>query len=275
LVVKYCTIGIESDRRFAELWAYLGCIAYDRHDEDAAVLYFETALGCLKEVNIGSVSSFYSYVPAKNLFMIYYHKGEFAKALMYNKMLLEADPQDEQALQNRDLTWRQYFNKYPPPAIKAPAGTPPPSPDSTSRERPAGALSVAWLIPHINLDDPATRIRRVNISNKLEQLGLDSSIIHSYHNQSVEHTLKEIRDAKVCVFTQFTDWDLKLMAAVKKAGKKVLLDSCEAVFGIPGQREAWGMADRVVCCSTKLADMHKEKGLNRVAVVQDAAEVGF
>jgi hypothetical protein len=77
------------------------------------------------------------------------------------------------------------------------------------------------------------------------------------------------------VFTQFTDKDLEIMAAVKKAGKKVIVDSCEAIFGIPGQREAWSMADKVVCCSTKLADLHREKGLQKVEVVFDAAEVGF
>lgn len=273
---KIALTGIQADHVFAELWTYLGCVAYDRHDEDNAILYFETALGCLREAAVGSLSHFYSLVPARNLYMIYFYRGEYSKALMYNKLVLEASPDDAQARANRELTWKHWFNKYPAPKLETE------SPGIQSVERqpgqsgvriPAGGLSVAWLIPWLNLDDPATRIRRVNISQKLEQMGIDSSVIHSYQGQPIEQTLKEIRDASICVFTQFSEVDLQLMAAVKKAGKKVILDSCEAIFGIPGQREAWSVADRVVCCSTKLAELHREKGIGRVAVVKDAVEV--
>lgn len=269
-------IGIQADHAFAELWTYLGCVAYDRHDETRAILCFETALGCLREAAVGSMSQYYSLVPARNLYMIYYYRGEYSKALMFNKLVLEAEPSDAQARENRDLTWKQWFGKYPPLV--------PVAPGIQSVERlpgqggvriPAGNISIAWLIPWFNMDDPATRIRRVNVSQKLEQMGVDSTVIHSYLDQPIEKTLKEIRDASACVFTQVTLYDLDLMRAVKAAGKKVILDSCEAIFGVPGQREAWGLADKVVCCSTKLADLHQEKGMVKVAVVRDAVEVGL
>lgn len=275
LVNRYCLIGINDYCRMAELWTFLGCVAYDRKDEDKAILYFETAIGCLKEAYSGSRSPFYAEVPARNLFMIYYYREDFAKALVYNKVVIERDPSDAQARANRELVWKQYFNKYPAPILPATAaahGIRLPGADGI--KIPAVSPSVAWLIPWLNMDDPATRIRRVNVAQKLDEMGISSTVVHSYHNQPLGDTLKEIRGAAVCVFTQFTDKDLELMAAVKKAGKKVILDSCEAIFGIPGQREAWSLADRVVCCSTKLAEMHKEKGLDKVAVIRDAVEIG-
>lgn len=268
LCVRYCLIGINDYCRFAELWSYLGCVYYDRKQEDKAILYFETALGCLKEGYSGTRSAFYAQVPARNLFMIYYYRGEFAKALIYNKVVIETDPKDTQAKRDRDLTWQQYWNKFEVQPI--------PQGDSisalTESKGSTAPIVAVWLVPYLNLDDPATRIRRYNVNRKLEEKGIDSSLIHDYYGQPIEKTLAEARDAKVFIFTQWSEYDRQLMKAAKAKGARILFDFCEAIFGVPGQDEAFSMADRVVCCSTKLAEMTKEKGA-RVDVIRDAVEV--
>lgn len=275
LCVRYCLIGINEYCRFAELWAYLGCVAYDRKDEEKAILYFETALGCLKEAYSGSRSPYYAEIPSRNLYMIYYHRGDYAKALMYNKIIIERDPNDTQAKENRDLTWRQYWNKFQVQPIPNAAGALPQPDHNRPKAVPQSPISVAWLIPYLNMDDPATRIRRVNISQKMERMGYDSSVIYDYHGHPIPETLKQIRDAFACIFTQYGPYDIELMKAVKAAGKRVIVDACEAIFGVPGQAEAYGMADWVTCCSTKLAEMHREKGFQNVSVIADAIEVGL
>lgn len=269
LCVRYCLIGINDYCRFAELWTYLGCVAYDRKLEDKAILYFETALGCLREGYSGTRSAFYSQVPARNLFMIYYYRGDFAKALMYNKIIIESDPGDAKAKQDRDLTWQQYWSKFEVQPIP-PLGFEPPTTESKGVAKP---IVAAWLVPYLNLDDPANRIRRYNVNRKLEEIGIDSSLIYGYYDQPVEKTLAEARDANILVFTQWSEYDRTLMKAARAKGVRVFLDFCEAIFGVPGQEEAFALSDRVVCCSTKLGELTKEKGA-RVEVIRDAVEIG-
>lgn len=268
LCERYCYLGLSASTKFAELYSWLGCMAYDQKQEDRAEKLFEAALACRYESLLGPLTPYYKLVPAQNLFMINFFKGDFTKALLYNKMILEADPGNVDAIKNRDLCWfrfRETFDIAPNHAIA-------PAPKVAVMASPSP--SVCWMLPFLNLDDPGTRIRRYNISEALARKGIPSVIVHDYWSDPLEKTLEQLRDAAVIVFSMVSDYDRKLGEALKAQGKRVVVDVCEAIFGIPNQSELFALADWVVCCSTKLGEMVKEKGFRNVAVIRDAVEIG-
>jgi len=128
-------------------------------------------------------------------------------------------------------------------------------------------MRIVWLIPQLDLDNPSIRLRRFNIHQKLNEMGIESVIIKDYYDKDIYNQLQSF---DIIIFTQISRYDYELMLRLKD--KRLIQDHCEALFGLPYETEAFNTADVIACCSTKLEELTRQNGFQNTSVIRDAIE---
>lgn len=280
--------GVRYNPIYAENYVTIGTISEVEGDQNAAISYYKEALKKKLEGGMSQMVDFYGYIPAIKLAFIYYNKKDYENAQKYAELGLKHKPDSLQAQELlKALSGEMERNKLGATL----------NPENEARVKKAMvdlgfvadvtrntgdlaeitlrrnmAPSVAWLIPVLDLSNPSIRLRRYNVSEKMNKLGIPSKMLVGYYGKSVFQVRNEIDTANVVVFTQYSQFDLELMKYLKTLGIKIVFDHCEALFGYPFENECMNEADIISCCSTKLAEVTAQRGFKRVVVLKDAIE---
>jgi glycosyltransferase involved in cell wall biosynthesis len=132
--------------------------------------------------------------------------------------------------------------------------------------------NIAWLIPELDLKNPSVRIRRYNVHQKLQSMGIISMIRSNYYSVSLHELIGELMPYNVIIFTQIAQMDSTLMSVLKNLGKKVIFDHCEALFHLPFEDACMKTANNIICCSTRLAELTNENGYPNTIILKDPIE---
>jgi len=282
----YAMKGIKFNSSYAENFVVLGDIAQRQGQEEIAVKYYQDALGKKMDAGMSQLVDFYSFLPAANLALIYMNKKDYDKSLKYSSIALKDKPDHAQMQEVKKRSELEISVRDKEPTIKdldklveildsegydmlLESNTGDHAEVHLYRKR---ELEVAWLVPAKNYNDPATRIRRLNVDALLRDRGVKSKIISDYHMLGFKNTINAVGDANIVVFVNSGDLELELIRDFKASGKKILLDKCEAVFDHPSILDCMREADKIICCSTKLSDMVNEKGFSNTDVISDIVE---
>jgi len=112
-------------------------------------------------------------------------------------------------------------------------------------------------------DNPSFRLRCLNTHKHLLKNGHSSKIVSSVY---------EIKDPDIVVLMSFGEEELELAKWTKQRGSFLIHDYSENIWGIPVLEETKKLCDKIVCCSTVLANLEKVEYLNKVCVVKDPIE---
>jgi len=127
-------------------------------------------------------------------------------------------------------------------------------------------MNLAIYLPfNWDADNPSMRLRRINLQKILSQkMGIDCQIVRQFSDlQSFDNIL-------CCHFDPTLIAELKVL---RKAGKRIFQDHSENLMGLPYQHDTFSLADVIVCCSTKLAEITREHyPSTQVVVVPDMYE---
>jgi len=284
----YAMKGIRFNSIYAENYVTVATIFEIENDLDSAASYYKEALTKKLDAGMSQIVDFYGFIPAAKLAILYFAKKEYEECLKYCDIALQHKSDNVQIaelkktvsietermkkgstireedearlrkmLEELDFKIDIQKNNHEYAEIRL------------SRIR---KLEVVWLVPTLDLDNPSIRIRRYNVSKKMEELKVPSRIITNYYGRNVFDLRNEIGPATVVVFTQYSSFDLELMRHLKPLGIKTVFDHCEAIFGYPFEHECMIEADLVACCSTKLEELTNKNGVARTAVLKDAVE---
>lgn len=87
-----------------EIFCKLGEIYFFQNEYKKSIYWYEQALFCKKENNIGFVQEdYYIFIPAMQLCVIYYKQGNKNLAKYYNELAGKTKPQNKYYLQNKSL----------------------------------------------------------------------------------------------------------------------------------------------------------------------------
>jgi glycosyltransferase involved in cell wall biosynthesis/tetratricopeptide (TPR) repeat protein len=283
----YASKGVGFNNMYAENFVMIGDVYYEKNDIESSIKYYKEALTKELSGGMSQVVDYYGYIPALKLATIYSNNRDYEEAKKYVDIAISCKKEDsvielkkmidreiEKIQRGAVLTEERKEgllrilekegygvefekNNYEYAQIKL------------TRENP---INVAWLVPAEGQFDPALRIRRLNVSQKLSDQGCSSKVIKRYNEKNKHEVRNDIGDANIVVFTQFSKYDLELMSLLKESGKKIVFDICEALFGFPFQAECFDEADLITCCSTKLEQMANDNGFNKTFVIKDAIE---
>lgn len=284
--------GIHFNRGYAENYVLLGDAYWDQGSKETAISYYEEAL--TKKIGgtgMSQIADYYCFIPAWRLAAVYLSLHDFDKAEKFCFMALKEKPEHKELIQILSTIKREKINNKGDVLLKE---------DIIKDFKFLGKKhslnlefednnaeyarikiskrvvpSIAWLVPILDLNNPSIRLRRYNVHEKLNQMGVDSTLITDYYGKSVYEIRNQVGDADLVVITQFSKEDYEIMKYLKSQGKKLAYDHNEALFGYPMEGECFKEADVVVCCSTMLAQMTKNLGFNSVAVIKDAYEDNF
>lgn len=237
--------GLSFCNSYAELYYYYADACQKLNEIDTAIKYFKLALTKkFGTAGFSQLPEFYELKPANCLSLLYYHhKKDYVQSLKYNLIALKNQPFSTTLINDNRLLLTH--------AVK---------------------IKIAWLIPQFDLNYPSTRIRRYNIHNRLLYLGIDSTIITNYYNFNIEETMCKLQECQIVIFTQYAEYDFRLIKRLKEKQIKIIFDFCEALFDGLYQSGCFVRFDKIVCCSTKLAEMTNEKGYNNTIIIKDAIE---
>lgn len=105
---NYSRIGLTFDKNSAEHHVVLGDIFDYRGEKNKALNMYTQALA--KDTNQAGVNAnmdFYALIPAQRMSIILFREGEYEQALYYNRMALEARPEDKQIQANRKIIFEE------------------------------------------------------------------------------------------------------------------------------------------------------------------------
>jgi glycosyltransferase involved in cell wall biosynthesis len=284
----YAMKGIRFNSIYAENYVTVGMVFEIENDPNSAASYYKEALTKTLEGGMSQIVDFYGFIPAAKLALLYFAKKDYEETLKYCDLALKHKSDNVQMMELRKTVSIELERSKRGRTIR--------EEDEAKlvgvleslnfkmeiqknnqdfadiRVSRVKVLEVVWLIPGLDLDNPSTRIRRYNVSNKMEQLGVSSRIITGYYGKNVYELRNEIGSATVVVFTQYSQSELELMRHLRPLGIKVVFDHCEALFGYPFENECMAESDMIACCSTKLEELTKERGFSRTAVLKDSFE---
>jgi GT2 family glycosyltransferase/tetratricopeptide (TPR) repeat protein len=284
----YSMKGIRFNSIYAENYVTLGVIFEIENDLDSAASYYKEALTKKLEGGMSQIVDFYGFIPAAKLAILYFTKRDYEECLKYCDVALQHKSDNAQIIELRKTVSIEIERMKKGSTIRE---------EDESKLRKLLAeldftmsvqknnneyadirisrirkLEVVWMVPVLDIDNPSIRIRRYNVSKKMEQMKISSRIITEYYGKSAFELRNEIGSASVVVFTQYSNFDMDLMRYIKPLGIKTVFDHCEAIFGYPFEHECMLEADMVACCSTKLEEMTRQKGISRTVVLKDAVE---
>ncbi|MDO8640930.1 MAG: glycosyltransferase [Nitrosarchaeum sp.] len=235
----YLILGISVNNQYSELFLLLADIFKSENNIDDAILYTEEALSKSLNANFGQNPDNYTSTPASHLSQMYFTKGDKLTAFKYTLVALETQANDL-GLQS-DL--KVHLTNF--------------------------KIKVCWLIPQLDLTYPSIRLRRYNIHQKLAELGVESTVVTDYYNRDIE---SEVEKFDFIIFTQHSEYDYKLMQKLKSKNKKLIFDHCEDIFHCGFEDNCMQLADKIICCSTVLAEHTNQVGYSQTCVFRDAIE---
>ena len=280
--------GIRFNSIYAENYVTVGTIYQKEGDTETAEKYYKEAMTKKLEGGMSQIVDFYGFIPAVKLTVMYMSQKRYEEALKYCEMSLKYKPHYSQMSESKRFIIKELekLNKETVlddesaqkilafiEELGYTAGI--------SKNRYDGAvvdikkkvsLDVVWLMPEVSMHNAATRIRRLNVHNKLKEMGIKSRVIADYRQNHKYEVRNMLGEANVVVFTQFGEYDLELMKHLKSSGIKVIRDICEAVYGYPYEAECFDEADAISVCSTKLEELTKDQGHYKTYVIKDPIE---
>jgi GT2 family glycosyltransferase/tetratricopeptide (TPR) repeat protein len=283
----YALKGIGFNPVYAEHYVMIGDVYSESKDLENAVRYYKEALTKELSGGMSQLIDYYGYIPSLKLATIYSNNRDYEEAIKYIDMAL-SHKKEESVLELRRAIARELEKAQRGAVLNEERkqelleildqkgyGVEVEKNNldyallRLTREVP---IDVVWLVPEEGQFDPALRIRRLNISQKLTELGYNSKVIKKYYEKNMYEVRNEIGDANIVVFSQFSKYDLDLIKLLKESGKKIVRDMCEALFGFPFQSECLDASDIITCCSTKLEQLAQDQGFNKTIVLKDAIE---
>ena len=284
----YAMKGIRFNSIYAENYVTLGTIFEIENDTESAASYYKEALTKKLEGGMSQIVDFYGFIPAAKLALLYFSKKDYEESLKYCDRALQHKSDNVQiqelkktvsielerskkgsTIRDEDISKIKEFFEGINFKMDVQKNNQEFADIRVSRIK---KLDIVWLIPTLDLDNPSIRIRRYNISKKLEESKISSRIISNYYGKNVYEMRNEVGAASVVIFTQYSKFDLELIRHLKPLGIKIVFDHCEALFGYPFEGDCMKEADLIVCCSTKLEELTNKQGLSRTAVLKDAVE---
>lgn len=254
----YLRKGMTYSKQYAEFPFMLGEYYASTGDKVEAQKYFEEAAGMPMAAGMSMQAEYYEFLPCDRLCLLHFDKGEVEKSLHYCERVLKVQPDNKGYLNNLEVLRNAVSSKtrktVPAPTVQS--TTPP---------------VVGWFVPHFNPSEPSTRIRRLNIHKGMVDAGMPSNLLVGYYGVELEWLRTNMTPLDVGVFCQFSDRDIEIMTILKDMGKKVIVDYNENIGDNPMVMRALKLADLVVCCSSKLAELISPH-VTAVAVVYDAVE---
>lgn len=284
----YAMKGIRFNSIYAENYVTLGTIFEIENDLDSAASYYKEALTKKLDAGMSQIVDFYGFIPAAKLAILYFTKRDYEECLKYCDIALHHKSDNAQIIELKKTVSIELERMKKGSTIR--------QEDETKLRKLLGdldfnmdiqknnneyadirisrirKLDVVWMVPVLDIDNPSIRIRRYNVSKKMEEMKISSRIITNYYGKSVYELRNEIGSASVVIFTQYSNFDMDLMRHIKPLGIKTVFDHCEAIFGYPFEHECMLEADIVACCSTKLEELTRQKGISRTVVLKDAVE---
>lgn len=97
----YANIGLSFSGKYAELYVILGDINDFNSRTQKAISCFQKALDSKMNGVLEQVADYYGYIPADRLSILFYKTCRFDESLFYNKLALNAKPNDERTIKNR------------------------------------------------------------------------------------------------------------------------------------------------------------------------------
>jgi len=281
--------GISFSRHYAENYVMLGDIYWDQKDTENSIRYYNEAMTkVVGSAGMSQLADYYKFIPCWRLACIYSELRDYKKALKYCDMALECKPGHRNLMEIRYAILRSSANNNIDTIIDEPIKKQfleladklnmklEVEDNNVSFARmkltKVNVVHIAWLLPGFNLGDPASRIRRFNVHNKLKEAHIKSILIDQYKGKNIYEIRNMVGEANVVVFTTFGYEEVELMKYFKNMGKKIVFDFCEALFGYPQQKECFSLCDMIVCCSNMLAEMTVNSGYGPVCVIKDAIE---
>jgi len=286
----YALRGIHFGSAYAENYVCLGEIFQEENNTDIAIKYFKEAL--TKELNGGmsQVVDYYGFIPSFKLAAIYLTLRNFSEALKYCDIAIKHRNNDtkvhelkkiitceleksskDNTISNEDLKKISELLKDVGYTVELLENN---SSFANIKLVRSKEISVAWLVPFFNEDDPATRIRRLQIHKEFEKRGIKSKFIINYITKSVYEVRNEIDAANIVIFTMYTEKDCELLAHFKNLGIKCVYDHCEAIFDNT-KNKFMEIVDAITCCSTKLTEMTIEKGFKNSVTIKDPIDYSW
>jgi glycosyltransferase involved in cell wall biosynthesis/tetratricopeptide (TPR) repeat protein len=284
----YALKGVRFNCIYAENYVILGTIFEQENDPDTAASYYKEALNKKLDGGMSQIVDYYGFIPSAKLALLYNARKEYDIGIKYCELALRYKPEDApmlellkmmqieverlskgSVLKEEDIKEIQGFlsarslnavivrNNYD---------------FSDVRINRIRNLEIVWFLPILDLINPSIRIRRYNIHNKLNDMGVKSTIITNYYDNSIYEVRNMVGEASIAIFTQFSKKDLELMKHLKGSGIKCVFDHCEALFRYPFESECMTEASLITCCSTKLMELTNEQGFMHTAVLKDAVE---
>jgi len=128
--------------------------------------------------------------------------------------------------------------------------------------KPVSPMKIGW-IGTPNMEAAQMRIRVHAIDNWLRSQGYYSKIIN--YDEAINFDI-------IIVGKSFSENDYIQIKNLKDQGKTIIGDLCENIVGWPMVNEQLSICDSVICCSTELAKIVKEKVGGNVTVIEDSYE---
>ena len=142
----------------------------------------------------------------------------------------------------------------------------------TKDQSPQTKVSIAWMIPELDLKNPSVRVRRYNVHLKLVSMGITSFVRSDYYTTPLYQLVGELMPYDIVIFTQIAQMDSVLMRLLKDLGKKIVFDHCENLFNIGAEDACMKIADTISCCSTLLAELTNSNGYANTVILRDPVE---
>lgn len=135
-------------------------------------------------------------------------------------------------------------------------------------------FKTVWFVPVVDENDAAIRLRRLNISKKMRQLGYHSYIFETYYQMDNSDVWRVVEDFDVFVFTQFDKrtYELMLFIRDKKPDAVLIRDHCEGIFDLEYEAECFNESNAVVCSSRFLRDETFFRGFTNSYFIPDSVE---
>jgi len=240
----YAFKSISFSTDYAEPYVLLGKIHAQQDNIDSAIQYNKEALTKGLNAKMTQTIEDYGLIPCANLSILYFKKGDHQESFRFNRFALEHAPDNIGLIHDRALLLQKITTKF----------------------------NVTWMIPYFSMISPSDRIRRHNVHIRLQQMGIESKIETDYYLRPILETIERLNTSNLVVFTQATEYDLVLMRELKKLGKRVIADVCEALFDDQQRLQFLNEIDIIVCCSTVLSEMFRNRDINHTTVIKDAIE---
>lgn len=282
----YSLKGIAFNPTYAEHYVCLGDIFYEKRDFETAVRYYKEALSKELTGGMSQIVDYYEFVPAYRLAVIYLACGKIEEAKDYIEVAFKCHPEDEKVIDIRGKIDRELkkvregavlkdsdqggiekFLKDRGYACEVLKNNNEYADLRLTKDR---APNIVYFIPGIAKEDPATRIRRLNIEGELSKR-YKTKIIQDYYSNPVFNIRNLVEEANIAIFTQVLPKDYEIMSYLRSMGILTILDKCEAIFD--GNSDKFmSEVDLIVCCSTKLENMVNDRGFGKTMVIRDATE---